>query len=86
MHSELRGVLRAVLLSALALAGCSKQAPPGESAATGASRSVAAALPSVSTGTPGKLPQIEVTWTYADTPVGPMNAVVVVPTNASRFC
>jgi iron(III)-salmochelin esterase len=26
-----------------------------------------------------KLPQTELTWRYADTPVGPMNAVVVVP-------
>jgi dienelactone hydrolase len=31
-----------------------------------------------------KLPQTEVTWTYADTPIGPMNAVVVVPERAAE--
>jgi hypothetical protein len=30
------------------------------------------------------LPQTEVTWTYADTPIGRMNAVVVVPARAAE--
>src|SRR5215211_7854883 len=85
------------LLLALSGAGCSKQAPPGESisAASGLSgRSPAAAAggPSVvavavaaspAAALPVKFPQTEVTWSYADTPVGPMNAVVVVPERAA---
>src|SRR3954465_10075653 len=31
-----------------------------------------------------RLPQTEVTWSYPDTPVGPMNAVVVVPERAAE--
>jgi iron(III)-salmochelin esterase len=79
----------------LAVSGCSKQAPPGEGVAAAASRGVAAAAAStamaaaaadvsasVAAARPAphvKLPQTEVTWSYADTPVGPMNAVVVLP-------
>ena len=47
-----------------------------------ASRSVAASAPSPPAML-DKLPQTEITWTYADTPVGPMNAVVVVPARAA---
>lgn len=73
------------------LGGCSKQTPPGEGVAAAASRSVnaaaAKAAPASSGTTPEassaattvKLPQTEVTWTYPETPMGPMNAVVVVP-------
>ncbi|RYZ03015.1 MAG: esterase [Myxococcales bacterium] len=76
----------------LILAACSKQAPPGErvtSAARpsvpGAPEAAAAAAPSGAEGAAPpapaavKLPQTEVTWSYADTPVGPMSAVVVLP-------
>jgi iron(III)-salmochelin esterase len=66
----------------LALAGCSKHAPPGEGVASAASRTVVAAPPASST-VPAKLPSAEVTWTYPDTPIGPMNAVVVVPARAA---
>lgn len=64
-----------------ALAGCSKHAPPGEGVAVAASRSVSAPPPAVS-AMPAKLPRTEVTWRYANTPIGPMNAVVVVPERA----
>ena len=65
-----------------ACVACSKHAPPGEGVAVAASRSVAASAPSAP-AMPSKLPQTEVTWTYADTPVGPMSAVVVVPARAA---
>src|SRR5258706_3823165 len=89
MRSKPRGVLRAALLSALALApvaGCSKHPRPGEGVAAAASCGVGAA-PAASVATSNQLPQSEVTWTYADTPVGPMNAVVVIParTTGERF-
>jgi len=74
-----------------ALPACSKSAPPGErvvAAATvaAASRSIAApATPPPPAVTPpsSRLPQTEVTWTYDDTPIGRMNAVVVVPARAA---
>jgi len=78
MRSE-PGVVRAVAVLALALASCSRRAPPGEGVATAASRNVAAPAPSSVEPMSKALPQTEVTWTYADTPVGPMNAVVVIP-------
>lgn len=46
------------------------------------SRVVAAAPAPSASAAVSKLPQTEVTWTWADTPVGPMNAVVVVPERA----
>lgn len=49
----------------------------GASAGAGTSNSAAAAPVTV------RLPQTEVTWSYPDTPVGPMNAVVVVPERAA---
>jgi iron(III)-salmochelin esterase len=70
-----------VLFALLALLGCSKRPPPGEGVAAAASRDVAVVAPSVVL--PNKLPQAEVTWTYANTPIGPMNAVVVVPARAA---
>jgi iron(III)-salmochelin esterase len=73
MRSEL-------ILCALAL-GCSKTAPPGERVAAAASLSVVAS-PAAAPIT-SRLPQTEVTWTYAHTPMGPMNAVVVVPERAA---
>jgi hypothetical protein len=70
----------AVLAAAVA---CSKHAPPGESVAAAASKTVAAPpgsqLPTPNSQLPTQLPQSEITWTYANTPIGPMNAVVVVP-------
>jgi hypothetical protein len=90
MRSE-PGVLRAVALLAIALVSCSRRAPPGEGVATAASRNGNVAAPAPSSvepkfqglprqGLPQQaLPQTEVTWSYADTPVGPMNAVVVIP-------
>src|SRR5438874_1125390 len=71
--------LRAVVLLAVALASCSRRAPPGEGVATAASRNVSAPASSSIEPKSKVLPQTEVTWTYADTPVGPMNAVVVIP-------
>jgi iron(III)-salmochelin esterase len=66
-------------LCAALLAGCAKQAPPGGGVA-GADNRVVAATPAPSaSAAPSKLPQTEVTWTWGDTPIGPMNAVVVVP-------
>jgi iron(III)-salmochelin esterase len=79
MRSEL------ALVVALAL-GCSKQSPPGEGVAVAASRTVSTPTPSRSAPASAllsKLPQTEVTWTYADTPIGPMNAVVVMPERAA---
>jgi iron(III)-salmochelin esterase len=67
------------LLAVLVTLGCSKQAPPGEVAAAAGQREVAVAPASASAPVVSRLPQTELTWTYADTPVGPMNAVVVVP-------
>ena len=68
---------------ALALAlpvvmGCAKQAPPSGGVTSAESRAVVAPLPSASAAA-SKLSQTEVTWAYADTPIGPMSAVVVVP-------
>jgi iron(III)-salmochelin esterase len=85
-------------LAVLLALGCSKQSPPGEVAAVAGQREVAAASVGSSSGAPvavelpqaeqlpqtQKLPQTEVTWTYADTPVGPMSAVVVVPERAAE--
>jgi enterochelin esterase-like enzyme len=83
MRSERRNVLRAVLLAPLALAACSKHAPSGEGLAAAASKSATALagsqLPSTNSQPSTRLPQTEVTWTYASTPIGPMNAVVVLP-------
>src|SRR5215207_767737 len=74
MRSEL---LFATALLTVAL-GCAKHSPPGEGVATAASHAVAAPRPAAS-ATVSRLPQTEVTWTWPDTPVGAMNAVVVVP-------
>jgi dienelactone hydrolase len=74
------------LLAACLLAACSKHTAAGEAAAT-ASRTVAAsaaATPSILNPRSTILPQTEVTWTYADTPVGRMNAVVVVPARTAE--
>src|SRR6188768_3348270 len=76
--------LPSLLLAAVVLlptGACSKHSPPGEGVAAAASRTVTAA-PSWVVAAPAKLPQAEVTWTYADTPMGRMNAVVVVPARA----
>ncbi|HEY6078438.1 MAG TPA: alpha/beta hydrolase-fold protein [Polyangiaceae bacterium] len=86
MRSELRLGL-GPLLAVAALGGCSKAAPPGEGVASAATL-VATAPTSSSSGSaagsvPAALPQSEITWSYADTPVGPMNAVVVVPERAA---
>jgi len=83
MHSEAAG-LRVVRFAKLALvavtlAACSKRAPPGEGVAAAASRNVGAPTPVAAAPKSKLLPQTEMTWSYADTPLGPMNAVVVVP-------
>jgi iron(III)-salmochelin esterase len=70
---------RLTTLAALLLASCTKHTPPGEGVAAAASRNVAAPAPSIPNPQSSLLPQTEVTWTYADTPMGQMNAVVVVP-------
>ncbi len=78
-------VLRAVTFAAAtvvaagALTSCAKSGPPGEGVAAAASRSVGTAAPPAAAPKSKLLPQTEVTWTYADTPMGQMNAVVVVP-------
>lgn len=84
------------LLCACALA-CSKPAPPGETTpstrAPAAEAPVGVGAPvggapggapaaSLRDGEASLQPQTEVTWTYVDTPVGPMNAVVVIPARA----
>jgi len=83
------GSRRAALFGLLlAGAGCKKQQPPGESAVAGQPLRVAAPPTSASgVDAPRKLPQAEVTWTYATTAIGPMSAVVVVPerTAEDRF-
>lgn len=75
-------------LGVLLLAACSKQAPPGGGVAGSANQvvaAVAAPAPSASVSpVVSKLPQTEVTWVWPDTPIGPMNAVVVVPERASE--
>jgi hypothetical protein len=78
MRSE-RLFSAALLTVALA---CSKHSPPGEGVAAAASRAIASPVPAAS-ATVNKLPQTEVTWTWPDTPVGAMNAVVVVPERAA---
>ncbi len=84
-----KGASGAVFAGVLALA-CSRHAPPGEGIAA-ASKSVAvqsgSQRPTANGQLPTKLPQSEVTWTYANTTIGPMNAVVVVParTAGERF-
>jgi hypothetical protein len=81
-------LLRSSFALVLAL-GCAKQTPPGEGATAGGERAVtpkvvaAAASAGLAGPVVSRLPQTEVTWTYADTPVGPMNAVVVVPERAA---
>lgn len=71
-------------LALLVTLGCSKQAPPGGGVAGAESHVVAAAPPAASAAvTVSKLPQTEVTWTWPDTPIGVMNAVVVVPERAA---
>lgn len=90
MRSELTELARLALL--VILVACSKQAAPGEGVAAAANRDVASGTaaaqsadsdakerPASPAGASVKLPQTEVTWSYADTPVGPMNAVVVLP-------
>jgi enterochelin esterase-like enzyme len=74
------------LLGVCVLAACAKKAPPGDGVAraeahgvTPKSSASAAAAPSVSAAPSNKMPQSEVTWTYPSTPVGPMNAVVILP-------
>ena len=75
------------LVAFAAVFGCSKNAPPGEGVATAASKSVAAPNasqpPTANSQPPTRLPQSEVTWTYAHTAIGPMNAVVVLPARAA---
>jgi iron(III)-salmochelin esterase len=93
MRSEPRLYAAAALAAAMSLAGCSKQSPPGERVASAASPSVqegpaGVAEPSGVREASGeratvKVPQTEVTWSYADTPVGPMSAVVVLPERAA---
>jgi hypothetical protein len=73
--------LFAAALLTVALA-CSKHSPPGEGVATAASRAIAPSVPAASAAV-SKLPQTEVTWAWPDTPVGAMNAVVVVPERAA---
>lgn len=72
-----------VVAGAVALFGCSKQSAAGEGVAAAASRAVVASA-AMSAPLPGesKLPQSELTWTYATTPMGPMSAVVVLPERA----
>lgn len=81
MLSRLR--LASALAAFITLMGCSKHAPPGEGVAAAASKSVGATAPVPTNSQPNPhpslLPQSEVTWTYAATPIGPMNAVVVLP-------
>ncbi len=85
-----KGASGAVFAGVLVLA-CSKHAPPGAGIAGAASKSIAVPSgPQLSTANsqpPTQMPQSEVTWTYASTPIGPMNAVVVLPprTAAERF-
>ena len=78
------------LLGCFALLGaCARKAPSGEGVARAedqgaggaqcAGKPRAASSASASAAPVSKLPQSEVTWTYASTPVGPMNAVVVLP-------
>src|SRR5690349_13150226 len=66
-----------LLLAALTALACSKQAPPGagSTAAKPSVSAIASAAPVALTA----LPQSEITWTYPDTPIGPMSAVVVLP-------
>jgi iron(III)-salmochelin esterase len=74
--------MRSRLLLALCALGCAKQAPPGAAASAAASASPHVGVNSPaqpSSAAPVALSQIEVTWAYAETPVGPMNAVVVIP-------
>jgi enterochelin esterase-like enzyme len=85
MPSELRAALALVIT----LMGCSKHPPPGEATAAAATARVGMAPPTTaapsspaSTPQSARLPQSEVTWTYAATPIGPMNAVVVLPERA----
>jgi hypothetical protein len=83
MRSELALAFAALLL------GCAKQAPPGDATVSAESRTVAAvaavaALAPSAALAVSTLPQTEVTWTYADTPIGPMNAVIVVPERAAE--
>ena len=75
-----------VISVGLMAVGCSKHAPPGEGVAAAASRNVVATAAAPSTPNPQAsiLPQTEVTWTYPDTPIGRMNAVVVVPARAAE--
>jgi hypothetical protein len=61
---------------------CSKHSPPGEGVAAAASRAIAAPV-AAGSAVVSKLPQTEVTWTWPVTPVGAMNAVVVVPERAA---
>jgi enterochelin esterase-like enzyme len=72
-------LLLLLLGAGLALLGCSKHAPPGEGVARAETRNVDAAPPASAKPPPNQLPQAEVTWVYVETPIGPMNAVVVVP-------
>jgi hypothetical protein len=90
MRSEVRprGVFRFAceVIAVCLLAACSKHTAAGEATAT-ASRTVAApatATPSILNPQSSILPQTEVTWTYPDTPVGRMNAVVVVPARVAE--
>jgi enterochelin esterase-like enzyme len=83
-----RSAFGAALAAALTWVACSKPSPPGEAvAATAARKAVAATagsqLPTPNSELPTRLPQTEVTWTYPDSPIGPMNAVVVIPARAA---
>jgi iron(III)-salmochelin esterase len=71
------------LLLALAALGCERRAPPGGASAPVVSRSVEVA-PAAPSAAPQKLPQAETTWAYPTTPMGPMQAVVVVPARATE--
>src|SRR4051812_49136508 len=80
-------------LAVCLLTACAKHSAAGEAAAAAsrpvaaASRTVAApatAAPSILNPQSSILPQTEVTWAYADTPIGPMSAVVVIPARAAE--
>src|SRR3954468_16146105 len=76
------------LVASMSGLGCSKHSPPGEGIATAANKSVAAPPasqpPTANSPLPTRQPQTQVPWTYPDTPIGPMNAVVVVPARTAE--
>jgi iron(III)-salmochelin esterase len=74
------------LLAACLFVACSKHSTTSEAAAAAsrASGAPATAAPSALTPQSSTAPQTEVTWTYAKTPIGRMNAVVVIPARAAE--